>query len=143
MPSRQENLRNLLKIGQIKAEPPDQAEFNGLVMAASNRLGDAENSALRPDSRFSMSYDAAHGLALAALRWHGYRSEHRYTVFQALPHTLSISTAKWRFLDNCHHRRNVAIYDGDLIADEPMIDELIAVAKELLSAARALPPIDK
>lgn len=142
MTSSQESLQNLLKIGQLKAEPPGQDEFNGLVTAAANRLGDAENPALSPDSRFSLSYEAAHGLALAALRWHGYRSENRYMVFQALPHTLSFSTARWRFLDNCHHKRNAVLYDGDLIDDEPLIKELIIVAKELLSAVSALGPIE-
>lgn len=72
MTSNQESLQNLLKIGQLKAEPPDQNEFNGLVAAAVNRLRDSGNPALSPDSRFSLSYDAAHSLSLAALRWHGY-----------------------------------------------------------------------
>ena len=36
------------------------------------------------DSRFDLAYNAAHAFSLAALRWHGYRSEHRYTVFQCL-----------------------------------------------------------
>ena len=85
MPSNQESLQNLLKIGQLKAEPPSQSEFNGLVKAAANRLRDAENPANSADSRFTLSYDAAHSLALAALRWHGYRTENRYMVL-----TLSI-----------------------------------------------------
>ena len=141
MQSNQESLQNLLKIGQLKAEPPDQNEFNGLVAAAVNRLRDSENPALSPDSRFSLSYDAAHSLSLAALRWHGYRTENRYMVFQALPHTLSFATSRWRFLDNCHKKRNVVLYDVDLIEDEPLIKELIVVTKELLSAVKALGPL--
>ena len=142
MPSIQEHLLNLKNIGQLKVEPPDQSELDGLIAAAGNRLRDAENQTLSADSRYSLSYDAAHSLALAALRWHGYRPEHRYTVFQVLPHTLSFPMAKWRLLDNCHHRRNVVLYDGDLIEDEPLIKDLIVTTKELLSAVKALGPIN-
>ena len=141
MPSNQESLQNLLKIGQLKAEPPGQSEFNGLVKAAANRLRDAENPANSADSRFTLSYDAAHSLALAALRWHGYRTADRYTVFQALPHTLSFSTPRWRFLDDCHRRRNIVLYDGDLIEDEPLIEALIVVTRELLAAVGRLEPV--
>jgi len=143
MQSPQENLLNLQKIGKLKAEPPDQAEFAGLIGSAKRKLPDAENITLSPDSRFSLAYDAAHSLALAALRWHGFRSENRYIVFQALPHTLSFPTAKWRFLDHCHHKRNLALYDGDFSEEEakPLIEELIAVTKELQAAVAALGPI--
>jgi hypothetical protein len=143
MTSSQQSLLNLLKIGKLKAEPPGQNELNGLVTAAERRLRDAENPALSPDSRFSLGYDAAHSLALAALRWHGYRTENRYMVFQALQHTLSFSAPKWRFLDNCHQKRNIVLYDGDLIEDEPLIKELIVMTKELLLAVKALGPINR
>lgn len=138
MSSSQESLQNLQKIGKLKTEPPDQAEFDGQVRSARRMLPDAENLSLSPDSRFILAYDAAHSLALAALRWHGFRSDNRYIVFQVLGHTLSFPTAKWRFLDNCHHKRNVALYDGNYSEDEQLIKELIAVTKELLVAVEAL-----
>ena len=96
---------------------------------------------MNAESRFSLAYDAAHSLALAALRWHGYRSENRYIVFQILGSTVSLPLAKWRFLDNCHQKRNRALYDGDYEEDEPLIRELIAVAKELQAAVEALGPV--
>ena len=74
MTSAQEQLQNLQKIGKLKDEPPDQAEFDGLVRSAKRKLPDAENPALSPDSRFILAYDAAHSLALAALRWRGFRA---------------------------------------------------------------------
>ena len=52
------------------------------------RLRDAQNLELGVESRFDLAYNAAHAYSLAALRWHGYRSGNRYTVFQCLPHTL-------------------------------------------------------
>lgn len=143
MPSAQENLQNLLKIGKLKAEAPDQKEFDGLVGSAGRKLTDAENPSLSPDSRFILAYDAAHSYALAALRWHGYRSENRFIVFQVLGHTLDFPTAKWRFLDNCHQKRNAALYEGGYSEDEQLTKELVAAAKELRAAVESLGPIRK
>lgn len=141
MTSPQQSLANLAKINELKPEKSSQAEFTGLMVSAQNRLKDAQNTQLSPDSRFSLAYDAAHSLALAALRWHGYRSEHRHTVFNALAHTLELPAGQWRFLADCHHRRNVALYDGDLIEDVHRIEELIMVCKELVARIEKLPPL--
>lgn len=78
-------LDSLVKAGLLKNEPPDQAEFDGLLKSGSIRLRDAGTTGLSSDSRFDLAYNAAHALALAALRWHGYRPDNRrYIVFQAL-----------------------------------------------------------
>ena len=42
------NLDNLVNINQLKQEPPDQAEFNGLVASAKRRLKDAQAHCLIP-----------------------------------------------------------------------------------------------
>jgi len=81
-------LDNLVRIGQLKAEPRNDAEVARLPTMARVRLADAELDNLSAEGRFSSAYNAAHAAALAALRWHGYRSENRYTVFQSLTHTL-------------------------------------------------------
>ncbi len=75
---------NLVNIGQLKTEPGDQAEFDGLVNSGRLRLKDAHLDTLSLESRFDLAYNAAHALALAALRWQGYRSDNRYIVFQCL-----------------------------------------------------------
>src|SRR6266851_2080399 len=85
--SKQE-LENLVKIGQLKPEPATCTEFDGMFNSAKKRLADARNESLASESRFDLAYGAAHGLALAALRQKGYRSENRFTVFQALTHTV-------------------------------------------------------
>ena len=36
------SLDNLVKIGQLKQEPPDQQEFDGMVSSAKARLNDAK-----------------------------------------------------------------------------------------------------
>ena len=85
------NLENLAKIGQLKKEPPDRVELEGLLQAGRNKLKDAANASNSFESRFDLAYNAAHALSLAALRRHGYRSGNRYLVFQVLPHTLGHS----------------------------------------------------
>jgi hypothetical protein len=79
-------LENLARIGKLKREPPSATEFEGLLQSGKARLGDASNPTLAPESRFDLAYNAAHALALAALRRLGYRSENRYLVIQTLPH---------------------------------------------------------
>ena len=136
-----EQLQNLLAIRKLKPEPPDIREFDGLLLTAKRMIPDAELEQLSPHSRFQLAYDAAHSLALAALRWHGFRASDRYIVFQTLPHTLNFPQGKWRLLDNCHQRRNAALYEGAFQEDERLISELIAVTKDLLEAVEKLPPI--
>lgn len=80
-------LDNLVRIGQLKVEPRNVAEAMRMLSMARTSLADAQLSALSPQGRFISAYNAAHAAALAALRWHGYRSENRYTVFQSLAHT--------------------------------------------------------
>lgn len=80
---------------------------------------------------FDLTYNAAHAYALAALRWHGYRSDNRYLVFQALPHTLGFPAAKWRVLDLCHNKRNLAEYEGYFDVDPRLVADLLAIAGEL------------
>lgn len=136
-----EQLQNLVAIRKLKPEPPDLREFNGLLQTAKRMIPDAELVQLSLHSRFQLAYDSAHSLALAALRWHGYRASDRYIVFQTLPHTLNFPQGKWRLLDNCHQKRNVALYEGAFQEDERLISELIAVTKDLLEAVEKLPPI--
>jgi hypothetical protein len=91
-------------------------------------------------SRFDLAYNAAHALALAALRAKGYRSDNRYVVFQALPHTLGLPTAIWRVLAKCHERRNLAEYEGIVDVEEQLLQDLLTAAQEVLGAVKALSP---
>lgn len=134
-------LDNLVRIGKLKAEPPAQAEFDGLVRSGLVRLRDAENAALSLESRFDLAYNAAHALSLAALRWHGYRSENRYLVFQSLTHTLALDAAQWRVLDQAHNKRNLAEYEGDLDVDDALVEALIRTAQTVAERVAALGPV--
>lgn len=122
-------------------EPPAQTELDGLLHSGRIRLKDARNTANALESRFDLAYNAAHSLALAALRWHGYRSENRILVFQTLEHTLATEKTKWIVLDHCHRRRNLSEYEGHLDVDEGLIAELIAVAEDVLHGVEALGPV--
>ncbi len=133
-------LANLARIGQLKAEPPARAEFEGLLRSGQRRLQDAENTTLHVESRFDLAYNAAHALALAALRWYGYRSENRYLVFQCLTHTVALPNEQWRVLDQAHRKRNLAEYEGDLDVDETLLAAVIRVAHEVEKRVANLTP---
>lgn len=137
------HLDNLVKTNNLKTEPADQKEFDGMVISAKRRLQDANVESLSDDSRFSLAYGAAHALSLAAMRWNGYRSDNRYLVFQCLEHTVGMTTSKWRVLDKCHKQRNLAEYEGHLEITPQLLDELIAITKELLTLVEKLGPIVK
>ncbi len=98
-------LENLCGRGKpLTRESPDEREFSGLKRSALARLKDARNTGNSLESRFDLAYNAAHALALAALRRAGYRSANRYIVFQVLPHTLGLGPDVWRVLAKCHLR---------------------------------------
>src|SRR4030067_3399416 len=132
------NLENLAKIGKLKKERVSQTEFDGLVKSGRARLADAHTSSLSIESRFDLAYNASHALALAALRWHGYRSENRYLVFQVLEQTLGIAPEVWRVLAKCHEKRNLAEYEGHLEIDNQLLVDLIKGGALLLEKASAL-----
>lgn len=127
------NLDNLVKTGQLKTEPMNQLEFTGLLQSAQARLVDASNAALAIESRFDLAYNAAHSLALAALRWHGYRSINRYLVFQVLPQTTGLGPEVWRVLAKCHERRNIAEYEGYFEIEDQLLRDLLIATNTLLS----------
>lgn len=75
-------LDKLVRIGQLKAEPRNDAELQRMLTMAQTRWVDAQLAHVLQEGRFTSAYNAAHAAALAALRWHGYRSENPFTVFQ-------------------------------------------------------------
>lgn len=125
----------------MRAEPPDQKEFEGLIRSGHARLRDALNTTLSLESRFDLAYNAAHALCLAALRWHGYRSGNRYIVFQLLPDTLNLGPEVWRVLAKCHNIRNLGEYEGDLNVDDRIVADLLAACQAVAKNVDALAPL--
>ena len=136
-----EKLDNLVKINKLKAEPPDQVEFDGMVASAKRRLQDAQVEGLSEEGRFSLAYGAAHAISLAAMRWHGYRSENRYLVFQCLQHTVGLDKVRWRVLDQCHNVRNLAEYEGHMEVSAQLLEELIEITNKIVKLVESLGPI--
>lgn len=131
-------LDNLVRIGQLKSEPTNELEFKRLLKMAQSRLADARLESLSREGRFTSAYNAAHAAALAALRWHGYRSENRFTVFQCLTHTVGWPANRWRVLDAAHQKRNLAEYEGYLEVEESTITELCELVPLLITDVQAL-----
>ncbi|PUE09747.1 hypothetical protein [Limnohabitans sp. T6-20] len=127
-----DELRNLAKIGQLKTEPCNMQEVKRLLSMARTRLEDASLKQMSLEGRFTSAYNASHAAALAALRWHGYRSENRFTVFQCLVHTLGWSASQWRVLDAAHQKRNLAEYEGFMDLQEALVTELMELAQKLI-----------
>ena len=110
-----EPLENLVKVGQLKREPPSKGETEGLLQSGEARLADAAKRSLSLESRFDLAYNAAH----------------------ALPHTLGLSSATSRVLAKGHDARNVAEYEGAAEIDERLVTDLIDAAQKVLAALRA------
>jgi hypothetical protein len=134
-------LDNLVQIGQLKAEPPRRAEFDSMIDAAKKRFADARKQDLSTESQFDLAYNAAHGFALAALRRMGYRSENRFTVFQALTHTVDgLDPTAVRVFARCHNERNLMEYQGRTEIDGQLLKDLIRHTIDLEKAMLALKP---
>ena len=133
-----DELRNLVKIGQLKPEQCNVQEVTRMLVMARTRLEDAGLVHLSLEGRFTSAYNASHAAALAALRWHGYRSENRFTVFQCLTHTLGWSASQWRVLDSAHQKRNLAEYEGFLEVEQSFVDELLHTTSQLIEEVQML-----
>jgi hypothetical protein len=134
-------LENLTRAGKLKREPADQAEFDGLVRSGETRMADAQTPGLSIGGRFDLAYNASHAFALAALRWHGFRSDSRYVVFQTLPHTSGLGPEVWRVLDNGHRLRNISEYEGQLQVDERFLEDFVQAVARLQAVVLKLGPV--
>ena len=134
----QPQLDNLVRIGQLKTEAAAAGEIEGLVRSGTRRLIDAAHENLSLESRFDLAYNAGHALALAALRFRGYRSGSRYLVFQCLQHTIDLPPEQWRVLDQAHRKRNLAEYEGEMDIDEQLVAALLRVVQEVANRVEPL-----
>ena len=126
-------LENLAKIGQLKKEPASALDIKRWLDMAHKHLDDAKRESNSIEGRFISAYSVGHAAGLAALRWHGYRSENRYLVFQTLQHTVGWTAVQWRQLDSAHNKRNLAEYEGYLDVEPSYVQGLIALAALLLN----------
>jgi len=136
-----QELDNLVRIGNLKAEPASKKEFDGMIASARRSLTDAQNESIETDSQFTLAYGAVHSFALGALRHQGYRSENRITVFQTLVHTLGTENADIQIFLKAHNERNLAEYEGRIDIDEKLLADLVSCTKKLeLAVSKLTPP---
>ena len=135
------SLQNLLKIGQLKAHPPDADAVRRLLAAAARNLADARVTTISPETRFDAAYKAVMQAALAALMANGYRPDtnrpgHHATVVQGLPLTIGLTPARMTVLDTLRRKRNLSDYTGEDI-DDSSAEHCIAEAERLLQDVTA------
>ncbi len=135
------DLESLVASGRLKREVPSQVEFDGLISLGEAKFRDAQVASLSLESRFELAYGASHAFSLAALRWHSYRSELRYVVFQSLEHTLGVSSDMWRVLDKAHGVRNKADYGGSFQVTERLLKDLLAATAVVRQGVVKLGPV--
>lgn len=134
-------LENLVeRTKQLKREAPSRKEYDGMLKSAQRGLTDAQNKDLETDSQFYLAIEAAHKLALAALRREGYRSENRIAVFQTLVHTVAVNNADLQVFLKAHNERNLAAYQGRVDIDGKLLTDLIAATKRLSAAVAKMTP---
>jgi hypothetical protein len=128
------NLENLARARQLNAEPPVREQIGRLLAGAEDQLRDSRNASLAAASRFMLAYNAAHALALAALRAAGYRPSsagHRKILFQVLDATAGAPPELWRALDRYHDRRNASEYEGAPPASAVEAEDIVRLTVEL------------
>lgn len=135
------SLDNLLKIGQLKAHPRDEAEIAKLLGAARRYLEDAGSTTVSAETRFDAAYKALMQVGLAALMAKGFRPDagktgHHATILQSLTLTLGIDGKRVAVLDALRRKRNLLDYSGDDV-DEGSVKACIEHAGRLLKEAQA------
>lgn len=133
-----DELDNLVRIRQLSVGDATESEIRNLIERGLKKLRDSKRVELDPESQFDLVYNAAHALSLAALRFAGYRSENRYTVFQCTQHTIDLEPEFWRVLDGAYRDRNIAEYEGDLIVDAQLVAALIRVTDIIAERVKKL-----
>jgi hypothetical protein len=88
----------------------------------------------------SLIWRTARRIGWRSLRYQGYRSENRITVFQTLVHTLGSDNADVQIFLKAHNERNLAEYEGRMEIDEGLLADLIRCTKKLETAVGKLDP---
>ena len=100
----------------MRVEKCSPDEVQGLLASAAAFLSDARRRENSEATRFNIAYEAAHALALAALRANDLRPAqgpgHRAIVFNVLDATTTAPTSISVPLAKAHDKRNKLTYDG-------------------------------
>ena len=119
------NLLNLAKIGQLDPVPLSVDLVKRMLLAARQRLRDAELTQNSDETRFDCAYTAIRAAADIGLHLNGFRTStskpgHHQTAVQCLAHTLGVDAATVRVLDGLRKQRNLTDYDGELVTESAL-----------------------
>jgi hypothetical protein len=134
-------LDNLLKIGQLKAHPPDGTEIRRLLDAAARNIADSQVRAISPETRFDAAYKAIMQASLAAMMANGYRPDthrpgHHQTLVQSLGLTAGITAPRIAVIDTLRRKRNLSDYTGEDV-DDSSVGHCIEQASRLVDEVKA------
>jgi hypothetical protein len=140
-------LNNLVERGMLKREMGAASEVQGLLNSAKAFLADAKRRHNSEETRFNVACEAAHALALAAMRACDLRPGkgpgHRAIVFDVLDATTTAKASICVALSKAHDKRNKLAYDGlrtfsasELTELIKSVDALAAVVVDCISAKR-------
>jgi len=133
-----QNLDNLVKIGQLQTAPFVEIEAMRMLSIAHKRLLDSEIEEVSIVGRFTFAYNAAHSAALTALRWHGFRSENELMTFHCLSDTLAWPASKLGVFDSAHQKISLAENEGYLEIEESTMKELRDLTSSLIKDVEKL-----
>lgn len=133
MVSKPANLLNLFP----HRHTPTVAELQTHITNAATDLVDAKNATVSAVGRYKHAYDAAHALAIAAVKIRGFRPSnelgHRQLVFTALEHAVPAVERDVPIFNDAHKERNRSEYDGAPISvTASKLEGLIKAADNLL-----------
>lgn len=98
---------------------PTLGELQTHLDNAAAWLKDSKNAAISDMSRFSLVYDAAHALTVAAVKMRGFRATdargHRQIVFAAMEHAVPATEKDKSIFELAHRDRNKSEYEGNPI----------------------------
>ena len=125
-------LRTLVERNALREERAAPLEVQGLLSSAKDYLADARRQTNSQATRFNVAYEAAHAIALAAMRALDLRPAqgpgHRAVVFNALNSTTGATAAVFAIINR---------YDGLTTFSAAELAELIDCATALERIVRA------
>ncbi|MFC2165410.1 HEPN domain-containing protein [Acidobacteriota bacterium] len=128
------SLEEWLRNGWLTAHKTSREEIFDLFRLIDRDLRDCQASALSPDWKLNIAYNAALQSAKTALGAAGYRAPreaHHYRTIHSLEHTVQADQKFIVKLDLFRKKRNISDYERAGTISDQEVDELIDLAKSL------------
>jgi hypothetical protein len=133
------SLSDWLKFGWLTEHQTTSGEIRDLFFIVERDLADSGLDALSPDWKLNIAYNAALQAATAALAACGYRAAreaHHYRVIQSLAHTIGAPGSLIARFDLFRKKRNLGGYERAGAISDQQAQEMIALAREIVSKVR-------